>query len=171
MSSYQMFMSEMANRISPIQLFNMDQARKLGAEAAPMMPGRGAAWKTAREAFASRPGTTMGRYLSGEYLNEAPRVAGVMDEMYRGIAERSMARKWGVGIAAAGLLGPTILGRDNPITGLGLSALKVGGAAAASWGLWEIGARGGGMIPKAGAVGLAGMTLLNILRPNKRAGS
>lgn len=167
--------------LSPIRLFNMQQARKLGdnlaGHAMPRALPRGID-RARRYRMAHSFGDRVSDWLGGHFQDDlaGPRLKkirkGTVSEVYkRAAASRAMQRRTAVGVLGAATIGSMVFGPDNGISAGANAAITVGGVSVAAAGIAEGGMRAGRPATGAlGAAGLVGWTALNMYRSGNNFG-
>ena len=176
-------MGDIANAISPVRLFNMQQARKLGGDLSrSAMPGAGTLrsgmtrWQAAKGfAAGSSWGDVAGAYWRGQHLEDfsRPGYSRISSSaIYERMASRNATiRRTAVGVLGAATVGSMFFGKDNVVSGVGRAGTTMGLAAGASAYMMERSFRGpaGGAF-RMGSYGLAGLTVMNMLRSGDQMG-
>ena len=179
---------EFLNALSPVRLFNMEQARKLGGALEHTgLPGMGRS--SVDRAGAFMRGRSMGDIASawwgGHYFDKIPdlmthpRFGAVKPEafaqlrpqaqrlgnLYSRVAERNaMVRRSTVGVLGAATVGTMVLGRDHIVSdvgNMGISGAATVGPAAA---MLEYGAKTGSGLMKTMGLAWAGLGTFNAMR-------
>lgn len=175
--------ANLINDLSPISLFNMQQARKLGADLAhmPMPKARGMSGRKFRAEMAGHLpfGDRIKAYWNGYNLEDMvrngrlnkPRMA-IKGGYYEKVAaQRATTRRVAMGVLGSATLGTLAFGSNNAISAFGQMGLTGAATTVAAGGMAEFGSVKGS--PRMGAAAggaLLGWTALNALRAGDNIG-
>lgn len=164
MNSLRTHAAGFVNSVSPIKLFQVQQAKKLGAELSGMAFPRA---RNAAERWAAiktmSPTTEqkVSSWWAGNYLDSS---AGMMGKAsYKNIAAKNaLIRRTSVGLLGAATIGTMVYGRDNLFSEVGGVGVKAGAVGLGAASMAEWGAKTGNPLGGIGAAGLIGWTALSM---------
>jgi len=166
--------AQFVEHMSPISMFNIEQTKKLGADAVNITLQRNsnpAQWakRVARHKASSEIplGARVQGYFNG--INPANMVQAAdvtsTDLFKKVAAQRATTRRMTVGVLGAATIGSLALGRGNAVTEGGTAGVTAGGVGLAASGIAAVGHRmGNNAVGGAGAAALVGWTALNMYR-------
>lgn len=169
--------AEYLNMVNPIRLFNMNQARKLGAELSNVAMPRVFREDISMRASLGREASFMSRakdYFSGINLEDripinigsTRSLVSSNKSLYQRVAsQRAMTRKATAGLLGVGVGTSLFLNQDSSVRNVTVGGMKIGAGLLGGAALAEFSARRGfGGIGAVGAAGLIGLSAYKAIK-------